>query len=537
MPKLTIDNQPVDVPEGTTILDAAASIGIAIPTLCFLKGMAPQTSCFVCVVKVNGKENLLPSCATAVAEGMAVESQTPEVLTARRTALELLMSDHLGDCQAPCQSICPARMDIPVMLRQIADGQVDAALQTARDRLVLPATLGRICPAPCEKGCRRAAHDQALAIKLSHRFAADTCGIAANLPRCKPASGKSVAIVGAGPAGLATAWHLLQMGHACTIFDDHDAPGGALRYAVPENLLPRDILDAEIAPLRKMGATFRLGVRIGRDVTLEQLRKDFIAVVLAVGETKPDQAQALGVKAAAGGIEADRATLQTSLPGVFSGGDAVRKQKMAVRSVGDGAALAASVDQFITGQKLTGPVKAFSCHIGQPKEGEMALFLVGANPEPRQSVEHEASASVTGKTTAPPAPGLTAEQAKREAPRCLHCDCRRSHDCRLRDACQDYSVSTSRFKGERRTFEQELTHAKIIYEPGKCIACGLCIATAAREGETLGLTFVGRGFPVRMRVPFGGTLRDALQKSAEACVKACPTGALALRDEGRTPIL
>ena len=122
MPKLTIDGRTIEVEAGTTILQAARRLGIEIPTLCYADGREPLTSCFVCVVKVQGRENLVPACATVVEDGMVVEASSEEVREARRVALELLLSDHLGDCVAPCQAACPAGMNIPLMLRQIARG-------------------------------------------------------------------------------------------------------------------------------------------------------------------------------------------------------------------------------------------------------------------------------------------------------------------------------------------------------------------------------------------------------------------------------
>ena len=131
MPNLRIDNRPVEVPPGATLLDAARRLGIEIPALCFLEGCTPSTSCMVCVVKVRnggaaGDGRLVPSCAARAEDGMQVESETPEVHEARRTALELLLSDHPGDCIAPCQSTCPAHLNIPLMLRQTAGGDLAA---------------------------------------------------------------------------------------------------------------------------------------------------------------------------------------------------------------------------------------------------------------------------------------------------------------------------------------------------------------------------------------------------------------------------
>ena len=194
MLKLTIDQREVEVPSGATILDAARKLGIDIPALCFLEGCEPSTSCLCCLVKVNGKGRLVPSCATLAEEGAKVESETPEIRSARRKSLELLLSDHLGDCVAPCYLACPAEMDIPQMLRQISSGDMRGAIATVKRDIALPAVLGRICPAPCEKICRRHALDAAVAICVLKRYVADVDLASGDpyMPPCLPASGKKV---------------------------------------------------------------------------------------------------------------------------------------------------------------------------------------------------------------------------------------------------------------------------------------------------------------------------------------------------------
>ena len=146
MPRLSIDNREVEVPNGATVLDAAGKLGIDIPTMCFMKGCQPSTSCMVCVVKIDDRAVLLPACGTLAQDGMRVESDCEEVHQARKTALELLLSDHVGDCLGPCHMICPAQMNIPLMIRQIAAGKLRDAIETVKKDIALPAVLGRICP-------------------------------------------------------------------------------------------------------------------------------------------------------------------------------------------------------------------------------------------------------------------------------------------------------------------------------------------------------------------------------------------------------
>ena len=173
MPKLVIDNLEVEVADGTTILDAASKLGIEIPTMCFLKGYSATTSCMVCVVRLSGTGKLTPACSAPAEDGMVVETDCQEVREARTTALELLLSDHVGDCMGPCQMTCPAKMNIPMMIRQIAAGQLSDAIATVKRDIALPAVLGRICPKPCEKPCRRGVFDDAVSICLLKRYVAD----------------------------------------------------------------------------------------------------------------------------------------------------------------------------------------------------------------------------------------------------------------------------------------------------------------------------------------------------------------------------
>jgi formate dehydrogenase major subunit len=122
MVRLNIDHRPVTVEPGTTVLEAARRLGIRIPTLCHVPGIEPFASCFVCAVQIEGRKNLSPACAMPVAEGMSVITESADLRTARKMALELLLSDHAGDCTAPCAAACPAGLDIPGFVGEIARG-------------------------------------------------------------------------------------------------------------------------------------------------------------------------------------------------------------------------------------------------------------------------------------------------------------------------------------------------------------------------------------------------------------------------------
>ncbi len=260
MPALTIDGRHITVQPGTTVLEAAGWLGIRIPTMCRVPGIEPAASCFMCAVQIEGRRTLSPACAMPTADGMVVITDSPDIRTARKLALELLLSDHAGDCVAPCAAQCPAGLDIPGFVHGIATGDHRHAAQVIAERLALPGSLGRICPRLCEQHCRRCDLDQGLAIGALHRYVAD---LNYETVACAPSTGKSVAIVGAGPAGLAAAYYLLRQGHACTLFDAHPQPGGMLRYGIPAYRLPKDALDLEIGAIRKLGGQFHMGQRWG----------------------------------------------------------------------------------------------------------------------------------------------------------------------------------------------------------------------------------------------------------------------------------
>ncbi len=516
MIRVILDGRETFVPHGATVLDAAVKLGIPIPTLCHVDGCKAGTSCMVCVVRVEGLKRLVPSCAFPVREGLVVHSEEPEVREARRAAVELLLSEHVGDCEAPCQRACPANMDIPLMLRQIAADALGEALATVRRDIALPSILGRICPAPCERVCRRGKVDQPVSICLAKRLVGDTdlMKVPPGSPPVAPATGKTVAIVGAGPAGLSAAYYLRARGHDCVVLDEQVEAGGALRRDVPESALPRAVLEAEVAVIRRMGVVFKMGVRVGDAAALMALRAQHDAVILAVGPLTADGARVLGVESGERGIQVQSGTYLTSQAGVFAIGAAVRPIRMAVRAGADGKEAAFACDLFLHGGAVTAEPRRFNSVIGKLTEGELQDFGRQADPRPRLEPRDGT--------------GFDAGQGADEARRCLHCDCRKVETCRLRAVADALGAQARRFAEAQRipvTFNRQ--HPEVIYEPGKCIKCGLCVRLTGRHGEALGLGFVNRGFATQVQVPFGASLSEALTHTAAKVVAACPTGALA----------
>lgn len=663
--KLTIDGRLADALPDDTILAAARRPGIDIPTLCYMEGKRPTESCGLCMVEIEGREGLHPACATRVRDGMTVRTDTPEVRLARRQALELLLSDHAGDCAAPCEVGCPAHIDIPRVTGLVAEGGVREAVGVIREHLAFPAVLGRICPAVCEKVCRRRLLDEPLAIRRLARRAADRdlASPPPCLPRRKAATGKKVAIVGAGIAGLTAAYHLLLKGHGVTVLDDRARPGGALRL-IPSFRLPAEVLDAEAHLIEKLGAKFEMSTVLGRDVALEALEADYDAVLLAIGasrEGKPEipgseharsayellgriaagdppdvggtavvlgsgrggldacrvllrlgaervtlvpdrplgamareqarDARAEGVEIAAPsrpgkierlpsgelrvvgtggfsreagevyfagelrvdlpqlaglglattdrGLKVDSRTPATNRPGVFAAGAVARGGGLAVHSSASGRRAAEAIAAHLAGEGSS-ERKLVRIRLG-PLSKEQVENLYKEVPKtarlrPRRMEPPEAVASFAEIDA-----GFSEKAAATEAARCLRCDCFRKHSCRLRILATEYGADPGRYAGARPELARETSHEEVVYEPAKCIRCGRCVLIAedlmstreAREGEALGVAYIGRGFQVRVGVPFGETMKEGLKDAALRCAEACPTGALSRRRRGR----
>lgn len=287
MLNLTINGKNITVEEGTTILQAAKDNGIYIPTLCYDDAVKVYGACGLCVVEAEGIPKLLRSCSAKCSEGMVVNTEGKRVVQSRKIAMELLMSAHDGDCVAPCQLNCPARTDCQGYVGLIANGEYKAALKLIKNKVSLPASIGRVCPHPCETACRRGKVDEAINIAQLKAFAADMDSNSDSyLPEKDAPTGKKIAIIGGGPAGLTAAYRLAISGHEVTVYDMMEKMGGMLRYGIPQYRLPKEVLDKEIAIIEKLGVKMINGVKLGKDFTIASLKAQNDAVIVAVGAWK-----------------------------------------------------------------------------------------------------------------------------------------------------------------------------------------------------------------------------------------------------------
>ena len=667
--KLTINGKEVTAPSGCTILEAARQNGIYIPTLCYDEAVEVYGACGLCVVEVQGIPKLLRSCSAKASDGMIVETESERVVKSRKIAMELLMSAHDGDCVAPCQLACPANTDCQGYVGLIANGKFDEALRLIKNKISLPASIGRVCPHPCEKACRRGKVEEPINIAQLKAFAADLdLKGDAYVPEIAPETGKKVAIVGGGPAGLTAALYLREKGHEVTVFDMMEKMGGMLRYGIPQYRLPKEVLDSEIAIIEKTGVRLCNNVKLGRDITLDNLRNVNDAVILAPGAWKsspmrvkgedingvyggidflrsviqgnpvpigervavcgggntamdacrtavrlgakevyviyrrtknempaedieikeseeegviykfltnpveihekdgrvcgmtlqlmelgePDASgrrkpvaiegkteyialdsviMAIGQKldptdftavelTERGTIKADEDTFMTDLEGVFAIGDATNKgASIAVEAIGEADRCVKVVDAYLNGEELDFRTPYIS------KRDDDRIDLSDREKQPR-TVAEVLPAEKRKNNFDEVSLGLTAEEAQKEAQRCLECGCREYFKCRLLSVAQRYDINPERFAGEMPQKYTRDENAFIERNTAKCILCGLCVRSCKEVVNISAIGLLGRGFKTSVSPAFALPLDETKCTNCGLCVKLCPTGAL-----------
>ena len=212
-----------------------------------------------------------------------------DIMEIKTMSQKLLHLNQYDDRIAPCQQTCPAEINIPKYIHQIKTGDYDGAVNTIRERNPLLLACGRVCPHPCENYCRRGLEDEPVSINQLKRFAADhEMKSGKRLPiSCAPDTGKKVAVIGGGPAGLSNAFFLRRLGHGVTIFDANPKLGGMIRYGIPEYRLPKEVLAWEIQGILDLGVEHKPNMKLGRDFDIGSLMAaGFDAVFLGIGAWK-----------------------------------------------------------------------------------------------------------------------------------------------------------------------------------------------------------------------------------------------------------
>jgi formate dehydrogenase (NADP+) beta subunit len=350
--KLTIDGESVEVQDGISVLEAAQTAGIYVPSLCFYQGIrplpeeSPDLACQLCLVEIDGK--IVLSCDTQARSGMIVKTDSPQIKELRQRSLTDILRRHPSACLVcwrkeickpydiclrsvsiqercvlcpankqcelqkavgcigikelpptmdkqlptredspffvrdnnlcincercvrvcdkirgaraiefayPCHVACPSGIDIPRYIRAVGRGRPGTALAVIREKVPFPGVLGRVCIHPCEQACQRGKiAEKPLQIRLIKRFAADQGDDSwKKMSKQLPPTGKKVAVIGSGPAGLTTALYLAKLGHKITVFESQFKPGGMMWMGIPEYRLPRAVLDGEIKDITDVG--------------------------------------------------------------------------------------------------------------------------------------------------------------------------------------------------------------------------------------------------------------------------------------------
>jgi predicted molibdopterin-dependent oxidoreductase YjgC len=432
--KIVINNKEVTALPGETLIETARREGFAIPSLCYAKDAKHKSSCMVCAVQHSATGQIIPACTTLPAEGMSIETDTPEVRLSRTLSLELLLSDHRADCEAPCGLACPGNMDIAAMNRLYDGGKTGEALALLRDTLVIPATLCFICSAPCEKICRKGAVNTPVAVREIKKSLVAQTDLAAIVP---PAvrNGKKIAGAGSGPATLAAAYHLCKLGYDVTLFEPS---GQLLAPYIEAERVPAGILALEAEVIKRMG------------VALQH-------------------------------------TAEPPSPGDFDAMIPPAKAKQPARMVLEGRRMAAHIHASLTAGTM-------------PEEEEGRTFnstcphFTGAE---KQRLNNPSSSTKTD---------------------CLYCDCNGKTTCNLRRYATEYGIKNTRYakEGAREALHRRKIGANIMFEPAKCIKCGLCVYNTNN-----GFTFSGRGFTMQVALP-----EENENNINEQITALCPVSAL-----------
>lgn len=287
---IILNGEHIVASKGEYVLNVAKKNNVEIPTLCNDPRLDPFSSCFVCVVEVEKMRGLQPACSTRVMDGMVINTDNEKVRNSRKSALDLIMSNHYADCEAPCTHTCPANVDVQGYISLIEKKLYNEAVALIKKDNPLPAICGRVCVRPCEAACNRNHMDEGAAVGIDYmkRFASDWDLESATryIPEVAPSTGKNIAIIGGGPGGLSAAYFLQQKGHQCDIYEAAPAAGGWLRYGIPEYRLPNDLLQKEIDSVTELGANLYCNKKLGEDILYKDLQEKYDSVILTIGSQK-----------------------------------------------------------------------------------------------------------------------------------------------------------------------------------------------------------------------------------------------------------
>jgi len=310
----------------------------------------------------------------------------------------------------PCTATCPLHCNVQGYVALISQGKFKEAFALVREKLPFPGILAYACSHPCEKECKRSEEDHPISICQLKRFLVDH--VEGPEFEFKPLQEKDqkVAIIGGGPSGLVAAYDLRKLGYQVTLFESRNELGGLPIHGFPSYRLPREVIEKDLSILNKIGIEIRPNTEVGKDISFETLLQSFDAIFIGVGMTAAESITNTfkGLKRTRrGSIQVNPVSLETSLRGIFAGGDSVTGPGTIVESMAHGRKAAISIDRYLRGEDLME---------GRESEGKQI--------SPFESVlsnSKKKEREVPPDMVKPFDPGLTSEGAIEEAKRCLNC--------------------------------------------------------------------------------------------------------------------
>jgi len=465
--RIKINNIPFESNEKMTVLEAAGFMGIKIPTLCYLKNLAPNTSCMVCMVKDKQNDRFVPSCSTLIYNGMDIDSESNEVMNVRKTALEFLLSEHVGDCSGPCESACRFNLNIPEVFNAIEQGQIQKAITLLRKDLGLPFLVNDFCSGYCENACRRKRVDKAVGIKhIIHEFLINNTIKDYGEKKNKEFS---VLITATGIKAIALASFL-------------DVNGFSVSLLGFEN----DIIQQDMDFLKRTEIIF-----LEKLPDINKMYEKYNALV----------------------TDTDKGINQIKTF-VMENDHLSKTKKFVLQDVREAKELAQKVIQHFYNKQVYDYSYRFVSKTGYLDKDEINVYLDRQKSIPqndRNQVYEEIQKCLKCNCDGFDKCRLRQYAAEYGANRKTYKAADR----------QKVNIVIDSLSQKIKTEKKQISH-----DHGKCIKCGICVQITRKNKENIGLSFFNRGIYTQIGVPFGKTLSQGLENSMDECLDCCPTGAL-----------
>ena len=564
-----IDGKEVTAIPGEAILRAAQRAGFNVPTLCDDEKLAPAAACRMCLVEIEGYHRPMPSCHLPVEPGMKITQASESLFKLRKQNLEYILSDHNAYCMPPCQISCPTHIDIPGYLELMAKGQHVEAARLVKEVLPFPYMLGLVCPKPCQEVCRRGLVEEEIAICQCHGYTGEMVMEMDKAPTPfpqLPATGKRVAVVGAGPAGMTAAYYAALKGHAVTVFDMMEKQGGIARYGIPEYRLPKVKLDKELNSVWQLRDTeFKGGMMLGRDFSIDDLfTQGYDAVFLGIGAWRSNELRIPGedlpgvieainylrMNAEGNPVPVGKGQKVVVLGGGFTTFDCARTSRRlgaevtvvyrrsrkemgavtVIQCIAQGKLAAKAIDRYLAGDDMARVAEEIAAEEAVPE----LIDIVPYKPEEPQVRMPMLPFTERVQSFQLIENGYDKAAAEKEAARCLQCVCPDVGRCHLQRLSLEHGLTDNRFHRaepvDYHDYEYDFSHDFILRDLNKCINCTQCVRICRDVIGANCYGLMGGGYDSIVTTPWNVSLKYTDCVSCGACAETCPTGALMMRE-------